>query len=221
MLTKLDALIEVLKKAKEELAKDSKNPAFAPKDRKVKELQAQIDAGTYKPDPKKIADKMIQAGVIKKDDEEDGVEKSNYGPKGAKQYNSVVNIKRKVSRTNESVEGAGPNKEVRSYSTKPGQLSSKQQAAAEAKKTKALSGKPKVFSQEEKEAFAAKRGLTAVKKTQYKDYAEDDAAAPLIPSKDQKETKDEDKKKLNIGRKSVELIDFNKCGQWTLRDDKK
>lgn len=42
------------------LKKDAANPALAPKDKKVKALQAQIDAGTYKPDPKKIADKMIK-----------------------------------------------------------------------------------------------------------------------------------------------------------------
>jgi len=46
--------------AKEELEKDSANPALAPKDVKVKQLQAQIDAGTYKPNAGKIADKMLK-----------------------------------------------------------------------------------------------------------------------------------------------------------------
>lgn len=46
--------------AKEELEKDAVNPALAPKEVKIKKLQAQIDAGTYKPDPKKIADKMLK-----------------------------------------------------------------------------------------------------------------------------------------------------------------
>lgn len=46
--------------AKEELEKDAANPALAPKEVKVKQLKAQIDAGTYKPDPKKIADKMLK-----------------------------------------------------------------------------------------------------------------------------------------------------------------
>lgn len=45
---------------KEEMEKDAKNPALAPKEVKIKALQAQIDAGTYKPDPKKIADKMLK-----------------------------------------------------------------------------------------------------------------------------------------------------------------
>lgn len=45
---------------KEELEKDAANPALAPKEVKIKQLQAQIDAGTYKPDSKKIADKMVK-----------------------------------------------------------------------------------------------------------------------------------------------------------------
>lgn len=44
----------------EEMEKDSVNPALAPKERKIKDLQAQIDAGTYKPDPKKIAGAMLK-----------------------------------------------------------------------------------------------------------------------------------------------------------------
>lgn len=48
------------KKKKEELEKASKDPALAPKEVKIKQLQSQIDAGTYKPDPKKIADKMLK-----------------------------------------------------------------------------------------------------------------------------------------------------------------
>lgn len=45
--------------SKEELEKDAVNPALAPKEVKIKKLQAQIDAGTYRPDPKKIAEKML------------------------------------------------------------------------------------------------------------------------------------------------------------------
>lgn len=73
-MSNIDTLIKKLQEAKEELskgvncapggslntlAKDSVNPDLAPKEVKVKQLQAQIDAGTYKPDPKAIADKMI------------------------------------------------------------------------------------------------------------------------------------------------------------------
>ena len=44
----------------EEMEKDSADPKLAPKEVKVKQLQAQIDAGTYKPDAGKIADKMLK-----------------------------------------------------------------------------------------------------------------------------------------------------------------
>ena len=47
-------------KKSEELEKDAVNPALAPKEVKIKKLQAQIDAGTYKPNASKIAEKMIQ-----------------------------------------------------------------------------------------------------------------------------------------------------------------
>lgn len=42
------------------LEKDAANPKLAPKEVKVKKLQAQIDAGTYKPDAAKIANAMKQ-----------------------------------------------------------------------------------------------------------------------------------------------------------------
>ena len=45
---------------KKKLKKASKDPALAPKEVKIKELQGKIDAGTYKPDAKKIADKMLK-----------------------------------------------------------------------------------------------------------------------------------------------------------------
>lgn len=45
---------------KEDMEKDAADPKLAPKEVKIKQLQSQIDAGTYKPDPKKIADKMIK-----------------------------------------------------------------------------------------------------------------------------------------------------------------
>jgi anti-sigma28 factor (negative regulator of flagellin synthesis) len=42
------------------MEKDAKDPKLAPRDRKVKQLQSQIDAGTYKPDAGKIAGAMLQ-----------------------------------------------------------------------------------------------------------------------------------------------------------------
>ena len=60
----IDKLIKALEEAKEELNKASKDPALAPKEVKIKKLQAQIDAGTYTPDPKKIADKMLKEELM-------------------------------------------------------------------------------------------------------------------------------------------------------------
>jgi anti-sigma28 factor (negative regulator of flagellin synthesis) len=45
---------------KESLEKDSKDPTWRPKDMKIKQLQSQIDSGTYKPDAKAIAGKMLE-----------------------------------------------------------------------------------------------------------------------------------------------------------------
>lgn len=49
-----------VKKGEECMEKDSVDPKLAPKDAKVKMLQQKIDAGTYKPDPKKIANAMVK-----------------------------------------------------------------------------------------------------------------------------------------------------------------
>lgn len=109
------------KLTKEEMSKDSVNPKLAPKDRKVKELQQQIDAGTYKPDSKKIAGKMVERGVFTKNGQW-SIEKSNYGPKGSGTYTPEDNIKRKKTRTAEEV-NVGPNKGVRQYTTSGSKMS--------------------------------------------------------------------------------------------------
>lgn len=44
----------------EEMEKDAANPALAPKEVKIKELQSKIDAGKYKVPASKIADKMVK-----------------------------------------------------------------------------------------------------------------------------------------------------------------
>jgi len=54
----LDDIKKPLKKS-QELNKASKDPKLAPKETKIKNLQAQIDAGAYKPNAPKIADKML------------------------------------------------------------------------------------------------------------------------------------------------------------------
>lgn len=56
----LNAKIMSTVKKDEDMEKDSANPALAPKERKIKDLQSQIDAGTYKPDSKKIAGAMLK-----------------------------------------------------------------------------------------------------------------------------------------------------------------
>lgn len=86
---RLDALIKELNQLKEELTKavnesyssdpnqsalmsmqkDAVNPALAPKEVKIKELQTKIDAGKYKPDAGKIADKIIERSKVKKGEE--------------------------------------------------------------------------------------------------------------------------------------------------------
>lgn len=44
---------------RESLEKDSKDPNWMPKDKKIANLQRQIDSGTYKPDAKKIGESML------------------------------------------------------------------------------------------------------------------------------------------------------------------
>lgn len=70
----IEKLIKSLEEAKAELEKSAQKlqtsssvvgvPAAQVKDAKVKSLQRQIDAGTYRPDPKKIADKMIKEELV-------------------------------------------------------------------------------------------------------------------------------------------------------------
>lgn len=73
---------------KEEIEKGAANPALAPKEVKIKKLQAQIDAGTYKPNASKIADKMLQK-------EEDGVEELHCSANG--QWKIMEKAKRDIS----------------------------------------------------------------------------------------------------------------------------
>lgn len=71
------------------------------------------------------------------------VEKSNYGPKGAKLYNPPDNARRKERNLTDQVP-AGPNANVKAYSTRPGQLSIKQQADEVSRKQNALNRKQPV-----------------------------------------------------------------------------
>jgi hypothetical protein len=88
------------------------------------------------------------------------IAKSNYGPKGAKQYNPADNARRKMGNTGD-IAGQGPNVNVKSYSTKPGQVSAKASANLTARIQQQANKKQpiKQFSPEEIAAENAKRGL--------------------------------------------------------------
>jgi len=57
---------------KEEMDKASKDPALAPKEVKIKELQGKIDNKTYKPDASKIADKILKEEDLDKNNRNRG-----------------------------------------------------------------------------------------------------------------------------------------------------
>lgn len=102
----------------------------------------------------------INDPVDKGDDEdEDDVEKSNYGPKKAGLYNPADNARRKSN--NLDPVGVGPNVNAKAYSTKPGQMSGKAQANLTARIQAAANKKQPVrrFTPEEIEAENKKRGL--------------------------------------------------------------
>jgi hypothetical protein len=92
--------------------------------------------------------------------EECQMEKSGYGPKGAGQYTTADNVRRKMNNTGD-VAPVGPNVNAKAISTKPGQLSGKQQATMAAKiQAKASKNQPvKRWSSEQIEAENKKRGL--------------------------------------------------------------
>ena len=98
--------------------------------------------------------------VNKEDEEDDGVEKSGYGPKGGGQYTSTDNMKRKAKNLTEAVP-VGPNSNVKAYSSKPGQMSGKAQADLTARLQNAANKKQpvKIYSPEEKAALASKMKL--------------------------------------------------------------
>jgi len=180
----LDFFAKKLKELKEDLVKDAADPRLATRESKIKQLRQQIDAGTYRPDPKKIADRVVESGDIKLPKPSRGtgggrsaealsfnksgqwtIEKSGYGPKKGGQYTTADNIRRKASRTGDQVTDVGPNVGVRSYSTKPGQLSAKQESSVKAKMYRAKSKKNpvKIFTEEEKAQLAEKMGLKTSK----------------------------------------------------------
>lgn len=87
------------------------------------------------------------------------MDKSDYGPKGAKLYNDADNARRKAN--NLDPVGAGPNKNAKAISTKPGQMSGKAQVDMTARIQAAANKKQPVkqWSADEIEAENKKRGL--------------------------------------------------------------
>ena len=103
---------------------------------------------------------------VKKDEEDDEVEKSGYGPKKGGQYSPADNARRKANNM-DPVEGIGPNTNAKSYSSKPGQMSGKQSAALTARiQNKANKKQPvKVFTPEEIAAMAPRNPDGSLKKS--------------------------------------------------------
>lgn len=100
------------------------------------------------------------APTVKSEEDDKELDKSNYGPKGMDQYNTVDNINRKANNVGD-VAGEGPNTNVKAYSSKPGQLSAKAQAALEAARMKDKNKQQpvKVYSKEEIEDMNQQRAL--------------------------------------------------------------
>jgi anti-sigma28 factor (negative regulator of flagellin synthesis) len=64
--------------SKEEMDKASKDPALAPKEVKIKQLQSQIDAGKYKVPASKIADKMLKEELTCSENGQWNIKKMKY-----------------------------------------------------------------------------------------------------------------------------------------------
>jgi len=92
---KAPEMIKFEKNGQWSLQKDSADPKLAPKDRKVKELQSQIDAGTYKPDASKIAGAMLKP--LKEGNKK--LKKSGY-----KGYKVEDNVRRKAKNLGEETD---------------------------------------------------------------------------------------------------------------------
>jgi anti-sigma28 factor (negative regulator of flagellin synthesis) len=63
---KAQEILDMHKDENGSLEKDAADPKFAPKEVKVKQLKAQVTAGTYKPDSKKIAEKIVERVKLNK-----------------------------------------------------------------------------------------------------------------------------------------------------------
>ena len=90
----------------------------------------------------------------------EGMEKSNYGPKGMGLYNQADNIQRKATRTGEVREGVGRNQAVREYTSTPHGTATQQASRQAAKDKKKSAASPvrsmKDMSEEELANIKAK-----------------------------------------------------------------
>ena len=100
---------------------------------------------------------------VNKNEDDDEIEKSGYGPKKGGQYNPADNARRKAGNVGD-VAGVGPNVNVKSYSTKPGQMSAKASADLTSRlQSKANKKQPvKTLTPEE---IAAQYGQQSLKKS--------------------------------------------------------
>jgi len=91
------------------------------------------------------------------------VKKSNYGPKGAGQYTTADNVKRKAKNAGQEISELGANKNVKNWGVKPSAISTKNAVDLEAKKMKKLNRKQPVkqFTPEEIAEFARQRKLAS------------------------------------------------------------
>lgn len=148
---------------------------------------------------------------------------SNYGPKRSGQYTPADNARRKANNTGDQT-GFGQNVNTKSYSTKPGQLSSRSQASQETAKYRAKNrAQPvKIFTPEERAALAAKTGQKAASEGSV--VKQEEVTTPHgqhdpgpLPGKAPLPVQIDEKKKLKADGKTVELLDFSKSGQWSLK----
>jgi hypothetical protein len=121
------------------------------KQQMVPNISPQTGPNVLPPNPNKLHDPTMSGKVSYKKNEDEDVEKSGYGPKGAGQYNPADNAKRKINNTGDKT-GIGPNINTKQYTTiKP----AGSQTDPKLKKPQPV----KIYTEEEKAELARKMGL--------------------------------------------------------------
>ena len=168
---------------------------------------------------------MSKLDEIKKklDDLKEILEKSNYGPKKMKLYDSVNSIERKKTRMGDELKDIGPNKAVRQFTT----VGSSVQAAyekAEAKRQKAKTEEStrsmKDMSPEELEEINARLNKDELdekikaklsQEMNRRNFGEADATRHII-DRDRGDTEP-------LKHSESEKIEYHKNGQWDIKKD--